>query len=183
MVSITSLRCFSNLKLSIISYLLLAINDILFLLVGQHTLNSLDTESISDLTNGLGNIHVLVTRLDQSNSNLEGSVGSLQGISNSTSDGLLCRSTNNNSVSDGRAIAINLGTELTVWRNYWGSALCQYNQKQKVMARELTSWQHHHPSKWSRPRDQWRWERSEQRSRWQTSKWGNQHLKIFKNKM
>ena len=118
MVSITSLRCFSNLKLSIISYLLLAINDILFLLVGQHTLNSLDTESISDLTNGLGNIHVLVTRLDQSNSNLEGSVGSLQGISNSTSDGLLCRSTNNNSVSDGRAIAINLSTELTVWRNY-----------------------------------------------------------------
>jgi hypothetical protein len=86
-------------------------------------------------------------------------------------------------VSDGRAIAINLGTELAVRRNYWGLAFCQYNQKRKVTARKLTSWQHHHPSKRSRPRGQWRWERSEQHSHWQTSKWGNQHLKIFENKM
>lgn len=93
-------------------YLLLAINNVLLLLVGQHTLDSLDTESIGDLTNGLGDIHVLVTGLDQSNSGFKSSVSSLEGISNSTSHGLLSRSTDNNSGSDGSAVTIDLSTKL-----------------------------------------------------------------------
>lgn len=90
--------------------LLLAIGLILELVVGQHTLNGLDVVSFSNLVNSLGDLHVLVTGTDHTDSGLKGGTGGLDDIGLGASDGTI--GTNNNGSGNSGTVTIDLSTQL-----------------------------------------------------------------------
>lgn len=88
--------------------LLLAVQNVLVLLVGQHTLGRLAAVGLADLVDVSSDIPVLVAGLDGSNSNLSSVPGSSDDVSDLAGHG---SAANNEGISNNTAVAVDLGSK------------------------------------------------------------------------